>query len=70
MGRVFQRTFEPSHFHTVGHTGGTFGEEKNITAVKVFPAVKILNAGKASGCYEIRSEMLKALEQSANLLVT
>jgi len=43
MGRVFQRPFEPSHFHTIGHIGGAFvggkGNEAEVTlALKTLKA--------------------------------
>jgi len=34
------------------------GEENTIVAAEVFLTVKILKTGKASGCEEIRTEML------------
>jgi len=65
MERIFQRSFNPSHYHTTGHTGGEvhLGEENTITEAKAFPAVKTLRAGKVAACDEIRPEMLKALNQ-------
>jgi len=38
-------------------------EEKSIAAGEVFLAVKTLTAGKAAGYYEVRHEMLKALNR-------
>jgi len=62
MERALPRSFEPSHYHIIGHTRGTFGEENTIThAAKVFLVVKTLKIGKAAGFNEIRPEMFKAL---------
>ena len=63
MKRVIQRPFEPSHFHTNGHTGGAFGEENIITVAEVFLVVKTLQARKAAGWDEILPEMLKTLKE-------
>jgi len=35
---LFQRPFEPSHFHTIGHTGGTFGVGKYHHCSQSFPS--------------------------------
>ena len=53
MERVFQKSFDPSHYHTIRHTGVS----------KVLLLVKTLKAGKAAGCNEIRPEIHKALNR-------
>jgi len=53
MERVFQRPFELSHDHTIGHTGIHSKEENIITATEVFLSVT-LKARKSEGCDEIR----------------
>ena len=58
MERVYQRYSEPSHYHTIAHTG-TLEKANSITAPEVFLAVKSLKAWKTAACDEIRHEMLK-----------
>jgi len=42
LEKVFQKTFEPSHFHNMRHTAAAFGEKYTITAADVFLAVKTI----------------------------
>ena len=53
MERVFQKSFDPSHYHTIRHTGVS----------KVLLLVKTLKAGKAAGCNEIRPEIHKTFNR-------
>jgi len=45
MQRVFQRFFKPSHYHTSGHTRGTFWDENTIIASEIRLAVKKRKVG-------------------------
>jgi len=58
MKRAFQTSFEPSHYHTIRHTGDTLpSEEEDTIAAAGLPSCQ------TTECDEIRLVMLKALNR-------
>ena len=59
MERVFQISWEFSHYPNPRHEGVTFGKENAVTAATFIIDAQAVKAGKAAVCDEIRPEMSK-----------
>jgi len=71
--RIFLRSFEASHYHTVYNIRRYILGSKILSLQSKFSLlsnVKTLKSGKAAGCNEIPHEMLKVLNRQGVLWLT